>query len=65
MIVEIELPNETAEKLELQARQLRIPAGQLASLAVVDFVRGPEADFEKAARYVLEKNQELLKRLSR
>ena len=65
MIVEIELPNETAEKLELQARQLRIPARQLASLAVVDFVRGPEGDIEEAARYVLEKNQELLKRLSR
>ncbi len=65
MIVEIEVQNETAEKLELQARQLRIPAGKLASLAVEDFVRGPEEEFEKAARYVLEKNEELLRRLSR
>jgi hypothetical protein len=65
MVVEIELSNESVEKLELQARQHRLSPGQLASLAVADFVRGPEADFEKAARYVLEKNQELLKRLSR
>ena len=62
--VEIDLPNETAEKLERQAQRLHLPAEQLARIAVAEFLRGPEEDFARAAQYVLEKNQELLKGLS-
>ncbi len=64
MKIEIELPTDTVEKLEQESRRLRIPLGQLASIAVEEFVSGSDDDFRKAAEYVLTKNDDLLRRLS-
>ncbi len=64
MKVEIELPQDTVERLESEANRLQIPLVQLASLAVVDFASRPKDEFSRVVEYILDKNEELLKRLS-
>jgi predicted transcriptional regulator len=52
------------EKLAEVARRLNVRPEELATAAVEDFLARAEADFQAAANRVLEKNQELYRRLS-
>jgi len=55
------------ERLQ-QLREVALRAGvrpeELARACLEDWLRQPREDFEAAARYVLEKNAELYRRLS-
>jgi predicted transcriptional regulator len=62
-ILSIELSDSDAEKLRVQASRLGVSLELLATTAVVDLLAREEADFQAAAKFVLEKNQELYKRL--
>jgi predicted transcriptional regulator len=52
------------EKLAEVARRLNVQPEELVTAAVEDFLARAEADFQAAANRVLEKNQELYRRLS-
>jgi len=64
MKLEFELTSAQAARLESLAARLRVPPHRLASAAVADLVADESEDFDSAAKKVLEKNQELYKRLS-
>lgn len=64
MSVSFNLDDEQSLRLEERARQLGVDARELAKAAINDLLSRPDDDFERAARYVLEKNRELYRRLS-
>lgn len=64
MSVTIELNDEQSKQLEQRASELGVDVRDLARAAVNDLLSRPADDFERAAKYVLEKNRELYKRLS-
>ena len=64
MTLSIQLPDDAERRLKEAATRLNVPVADLAAAAVRDFVTGPAEDFEQAARRVLEKNQELYRRLA-
>jgi len=43
---------------------LKVDANELAKAAINDLVSRPADDFERAVRYVLDKNRELYRRLA-
>ena len=64
MTITVELSEEQAAQLESRARELGVDPGELARAAVSDLLSRPADDFARAARFVLDKNQELYRRLS-
>jgi len=64
MTLSIRLPDDAERRLRDAAQRLQVPGEALASAALQDFVTGPAADFETAARQVLDKNLELYRRLA-
>jgi antitoxin FitA len=50
--------------LEERARELVVNVRELAKAAVNDLLNRPDEEFDRAARYVLDKNRELYRRLS-
>ena len=64
MKIPIELSELQAEKLRGEAQRLGIRPEDLAAAAVVDLLGRHGEDFESAASYVLQKNEELYRRLS-
>ena len=64
MKVAFELTPVQAEKLRVQAERLGITPEQLAHAAVADLLATPDEAFEAAADRVLEKNEELYRRLA-
>ncbi len=64
MSVSFHLDDEQWARLEERARELGVDARELARAAVNDLLTRPADDFERAAQFVLEKNQELYRRLS-
>jgi antitoxin FitA len=64
MSLALHLDDEQSRRLEERARQLKVDPRDLAKAAVNDLLSRPPEDFERAARYVLEKNRELYRRLS-
>lgn len=64
MTLSIQLPDDAERRLREAAQRLNIPVDQLAAAAVRDFVTQPAADFEEAAKRVLDKNRELYRRLA-
>jgi len=64
MSITVELTEEQARRLDERARALGVDARELARAAVNDLLSRPADDFDRAARYVLEKNRELYERLS-
>ena len=63
MTVAIELTPQQTERLAEVARRLNIAPDQLAAAAVRDLLGQPSADFSAAAARVMEKNDELYRRL--
>jgi predicted transcriptional regulator len=60
----IELSDQQAQALSETARRLRVSEADLAAAAVRDLVARPSVDFQAAADRVLNKNQELYRRLA-
>lgn len=63
MSISLQLNDEQSARLEERARELGVDARELARAAVNDLLSRPAADFDRAARFVLEKNRELYRRL--
>ena len=64
MSISVNLNEDQSARLEERARKLGVDARELAKAAVNDLLSRPADDFDRAARFVLEKNQELYRRLS-
>lgn len=64
MKVAFELTPAQAEKLRLEAERLGITPEQLAHAAVTDLLATPDDSFRTAAERVLQKNEELYRRLA-
>ena len=64
MKLAIELTEEQAERLREGATRLGVEPEQLALAAVSDLIASEGPDFDAAARRVLEKNEELYRRLA-
>jgi len=64
MAIPLELTPAQEELLRAKAQRLGLKAEELARLAVQDLLERPDEDFERASRYVIEKNRELYQRLS-
>jgi hypothetical protein len=62
--VTIDLSPGQAERLRQEAERLGLTPEDLARAAVADLLATRDADFEAAAKRVLEKNQELYRRLA-
>jgi len=64
MSISLQLDDEQSRRLLEIARELNVDPAELAKAAINDLVSRPSEDFDRAARYVLEKNRELYRRLS-
>ena len=62
--LELELPEQTAVKLQEAAQKLGLTPEQLLQISVEEKLARLDAEFLKAAAYVIEKNDELYKRLA-
>ena len=60
----IDLSDEQTEQFQQLAKSLSIPPQELVRAAIDDFLLHQAEDFNQAAHYVLQKNEELYKRLS-
>ncbi len=64
MKISVEVPDAQGKQLQEVADRLKVKAEQLLSAALSDLLANAEADFERAATRVVEKNRELYKRLA-
>ncbi len=64
MKLAIELPPTQADKLRAEAKRLGLSPEDLARAALSDLLSAPDAEFQKVARRVLTKNEDLYKRLA-
>ncbi len=64
MSISLNLDDEQSARLEERARELGVDARELAKAAVNDLLTRPADDFDRAAKFVLEKHRELYRRLS-
>lgn len=64
MKLALDLPPAQAEKLRHEASRLGLAPEDLARAAVLDLLGTPDAEFRAAATRVLQKNQELYRRLA-
>ena len=62
--MKLELSEAQERRLAEIAGRLKVPAESLAEAAVRELIAQPEADFERVATRLLEKNQELYERLA-
>jgi hypothetical protein len=60
----VEVTGTQEHQLAETARRLNVPPEELALAAVRDLLAQNEADFERAASRVIEKNKELYRRLA-
>lgn len=64
MKLAFELPQAQADRLRQEAERLGVAPAELAQAALSDLLAAHDADFEAAARRVLDKNRELYRRLA-
>lgn len=64
MKLALELAPAQAEKLRQEASRLGLAPEDLARAAVLDLLGTPDSEFRAAAMRVLQKNQELYRRLA-
>ena len=62
--ITIALPDELMSKLQDLAERHQVAPEELLRATVEDLVSSPQASFEEAMAYVLQKNNELYKRLA-
>jgi hypothetical protein len=64
MKLAFELPPAQADRLQREADRLGVAPDELARAALTDLLTTHDADFEAAARRVLDRNRELYHRLA-
>jgi hypothetical protein len=64
MKLALELPQAHADKLREEAARLGLTPEDLARAALADLLGTPDTEFQKTADRILQKNQELYKRLA-
>ena len=64
MKLAFELPQAQAEKLRDEAKRLGLAPEELARAALADWLGAPDTEFRVAATRILQKNQELYRRLA-
>jgi antitoxin FitA len=64
MPIVLKLDEEQSQRLERVASELNVDASELAKAAINDLVCRPTDDFDRAVKYVLDKNRELYRRLA-
>ena len=64
MQITVDLTEEQSQQLLALAESLSVNPQDLARAAVISLLTHPADDFDRAATYVLDKNNELYKRLS-
>jgi antitoxin FitA len=62
--LEVQLPEQTASKLQEAAERLSISPEELLLLSLEEKLAQLDVEFQQAADYVLTKNSELYKRLA-
>jgi len=62
--ITVPLSDERLEQLREMARRAGVTPEELARASLEDWLRQPREDFLQAARYVLQKNAELYRRLA-
>ena len=62
--ITVTLSEDRLQKLNELAKQFRVAPEELLRVSVEELVARPQADFQKALEFVLEKNKELYKRLA-
>lgn len=60
----VPLPEERFERLKALALEIGVAPEELARASLEEWLGRPREDFVQAARYVLEKNAELYRRLA-
>jgi antitoxin FitA len=63
-VIAIPLPEEQLAQLRQMAQRAGVSPEELARAGLEDWLRQPREDFVEAARYVLQKNAELYRRLA-
>lgn len=59
-----QLPDEQAKRLSALASRMRPSPEELATAQILELLAKPDERFEQAAKYVIEKNAELYRRLA-
>lgn len=59
----ITLPQERLDKLQEIAARLQVTPEALATTSIVELLTRPDAAFEHAVNYILQKNMDLYRRL--
>jgi uncharacterized protein YbaP (TraB family) len=62
--ITIQLPDDRMQALQKLALDAKVRPEELLQARVEEWLNEPEQDFLKAAQYVLEKNEELYRRLA-
>lgn len=60
----LDIPDEKAQALEDAARRMGVSVEELLQVTIDEALERFDADFERAARLVLDKNAELYRRLA-
>jgi len=63
-LLEVQLPEQTASKLEKAAERLSVTPAELLVLSVEEKLAQLDEEFRRSADYVLEKNADLYGRLA-
>ncbi len=62
--ITVPLPDEGLERLKTIAREVGVSPEELARASLEEWLSRPREDFVQAARYVLQKNADLYRRLA-
>jgi antitoxin FitA len=62
-VLELQLPEQTASKLQAAAERLHVSPEQLSILSIEEKLAHLEDEMRRSAEYVLQKNAELYRRL--
>jgi hypothetical protein len=63
-VIAVPLPEERLAQLQQMAQRVGVSPEELARAGLEDWLRQPREEFVRAARYVLQKNAELYRRLA-
>ncbi len=62
--ITIPLPDDRLDELKQRAAELKVSPEELVRASVQELLTRPDQAFERAAEYILKKNQELYRRLA-
>lgn len=63
-VLELQLPEQTASKLQQAAERLNVSPEQLSILSIEEKLAQLEDEFRRSTEYILRKNADLYRRLS-